>query len=683
MNVAQWTNYFLVLSLGALALLAFLVARQRVKTIQMWIFLYLLILFLLEVVATLNLVNTTSFTGALLSARIRALSELFSLLLIYYLVAYALRFHPFIDLLAFKRPLLLAATLVACGHLFGLYFGPLPEARPPIRARFFYGLYLLFAAFLITMVISALNRWLHFGRRQEELHRPRQLLRWVVPLLVLSMADHLLMPIFHFHPRLLLLSYPLVTGILLVVGLSFHLLEADVWLERISGLYFLSGAGIFLGYLGEYFQPSPAGTLVSAVLMLAAVSLGLVFLHGANWTFQRLQHGGAERYEQLLAQITTQVNQFIELPPLWDYVGEVIEREFYCQYFAVLYPRAASPPYELGFSRGLTNEAQTALLSPSGLQLLQTVENQGQLLNKFSLPVDNPLFDAMDRLNLYVLIPVLQGEELKAILAVGGQRKFVRISPHQLGFFRMLAHHLALSMETVQKIQQSMQAAKLADLGMFASQLAHDFRSFIALVKLENLENHRLVQHAAHMEKLVQDLLQYARPAELRLMPCNINHLIDMSLDLINLPENVSVEKNYATDLPDTLLDVNQMQRVFTNLLENAVRAMRPNGGRIKITTRKLRPISGVKRNPWIYIEILDEGEGIGEEFLNRIFDPFFTTHKREGGSGMGLAIVKQIIERHSGYIDVTSKEGKGTIFNIRLPYVAETVRKGEVHVAQ
>ncbi len=90
---------------------------------------------------------------------------------------------------------------------------------------------------------------------------------------------------------------------------------------------------------------------------------------------------------------------------------------------------------------------------------------------------------------------------------------------------------------------------------------------------------------------------------------------------------------------------------------------------RIKITTRPLRPISKVRRNPWIYIEILDEGIGIPEENLDKIFDPFFTTRKNEGGNGMGLAIVKQIIDRHHGFIDVTSRPGKGTIFNIRLPY--------------
>ncbi len=205
---------------------------------------------------------------------------------------------------------------------------------------------------------------------------------------------------------------------------------------------------------------------------------------------------------------------------------------------------------------------------------------------------------------------------------------------------------------------------------MLASQLAHDFKSFVSLAKLHSQENSRLMKHASYMEKMVQDLLNYARPQELKLTSLNINQLIDMSLDLIEVPPYLRIEKHYYNQLPKIEVDINQMRRALTNLLNNSIRAMRvSNGNRIKISTRPLRPLSSVNRNPWIYIEILDEGIGIPEEFLERIFDPFFTTYKSEGGNGLGLAIVKQIITRHSGFIDVSSKPGKGTIFNIRLPY--------------
>jgi signal transduction histidine kinase len=197
------------------------------------------------------------------------------------------------------------------------------------------------------------------------------------------------------------------------------------------------------------------------------------------------------------------------------------------------------------------------------------------------------------------------------------------------------------------------------------------FQSFISIVKLENADNQRLTDYANYTEKLIEDLLNYARPQELKFVPVNINHLIDMSFDLIDIPTNIQIEKHFSQDLPEINVDIGQIRRVFTNLFENSIRAMEfANGKRLKVTTKQLRPISKTKRNPWVYIEILDDGNGIPEENLEKIFEPFYTTYKNKGGNGMGLAIVKQIITRHKGIIDVTSRPEKGTIFNIRLPYI-------------
>jgi len=144
-----------------------------------------------------------------------------------------------------------------------------------------------------------------------------------------------------------------------------------------------------------------------------------------------------------------------------------------------------------------------------------------------------------------------------------------------------------------------------------------------------------------------------------------------MTLDVLNIPPDVILEKHYAEELPEVKVDISEMRRVFMNLLENSLRAMQHSKNkRIKITTRRLRPISRFQLSPWLYIEILDEGEGIPEEYLDKIFEPFFTTYKHRGGNGLGLAIVKQIVTRHQGYIDVASRPGKGTIFSIRIPFL-------------
>jgi signal transduction histidine kinase len=276
----------------------------------------------------------------------------------------------------------------------------------------------------------------------------------------------------------------------------------------------------------------------------------------------------------------------------------------------------------------------------------------------------------MERYNIYLGIPFVSKNNILGFLLLGGERKFMRLTKKDLRFAKFLSIKAAHALKNIEEIQKAVQSQAMADLGTVASQLAHDFQSFITLVKLETSADQKMRHHADHMEKLVSDLLNYAKPKELRLSSVNINELIDMTLDLLKIPSGLIIEKHYSESIPKINVDTDQMRRVFLNLFENAVNAIERDSGRIKVTTRPLRPLSNFRRNTWLYIEILDDGSGIPEEFLDKVFDPFFTTRKKDGGSGMGLAIVNQIITRHKGFIDVTSKLGKGTIFNIRLPYL-------------
>ena len=234
---------------------------------------------------------------------------------------------------------------------------------------------------------------------------------------------------------------------------------------------------------------------------------------------------------------------------------------------------------------------------------------------------------------------------------------------------RLLMVQIALAIEQLERTEKYYQNEKMAEIGAFASQLAHDFRSFLSVIQLAPESTPFLKNMARQTGAMIQDLLTFVRPDELSFMPTDFNSLLDNSLEMINVPEEIKVEKQYDPDLPSITADFNQMNRVFTNLLNNAVRAvMVKKGGRIKISTRKLRTFNIFESKEWIYVEILDEGEGIPETNMEKIFQPFFTSYKEQGGSGLGLSIVKKIIQAHGGSIDVTSVIGKGTAFNIRLP---------------
>lgn len=373
--------------------------------------------------------------------------------------------------------------------------------------------------------------------------------------------------------------------------------------------------------------------------------------------------------EEKLEHFSAEIANYLDLPRFWPFLAGFFKETFAVSDFAVITSRFDIRPYQVDYLEGFTGKDIHSLITGENSPLMEKMEIERQMVSRVELPTSSDLFKIMEQQGIEMAIPVTKQQELLAVILLGGADQTLSPSRRQRHSLKLVSSQVAIALDNIRSIQNMVQSQKMAGLGMFASQLAHDFRSFIALAKTLNKENERFARHAGYMEKMVQDLLNYARPQELKFAEVNINDLIDMSLDLLHPPAEVHIEKHYAPDLPKLSLDITQMRRAFLNLLQNSLRALRtrPNG-RIKITTRELRPLSRFRRNPWVYIEILDEGIGIPEEYLERIFDPFFTTHKNEGGNGLGLAIVKQTITRHSGFIDVASKPGKGTVFNIRLP---------------
>ncbi len=225
---------------------------------------------------------------------------------------------------------------------------------------------------------------------------------------------------------------------------------------------------------------------------------------------------------------------------------------------------------------------------------------------------------------------------------------------------------------------------KLEELGTVAGGIAHDFNNLLTgvfgnleLAKMSLVSNPEaagfcLDQAAATIESargLTTRLLTFARGGEPLLDAVDITELIRETVDFNLHGSRITA----AFDLPDDLwlieADKAQIGQVIANLVVNARQAM-PNGGVLKIRARN-QP-----RNPYcnkpdqsrdmIHIEIIDEGSGIPAAIADRIFDPYFTT--RQGGHGLGLAVVQSIIVQHKGVVDVGSAPGGGAVFSIMLP---------------
>lgn len=166
------------------------------------------------------------------------------------------------------------------------------------------------------------------------------------------------------------------------------------------------------------------------------------------------------------------------------------------------------------------------------------------------------------------------------------------------------------------------------------------------------------------IKKIVLDLKDFAHPGEDKPKFADINKGLDSTLNVVwnELKYKAKVTKEYG-DLPQVKCYPQQLNQVFMNLLVNAAQAIE-NEGEVRIVTRSV--------DGYAEIKISDTGKGIPEENLSKIFDPFFTTKEVGKGTGLGLNVVYNIIEKHNGTIDAESMVGKGTTFTIRIPVQKE-----------
>ena len=231
--------------------------------------------------------------------------------------------------------------------------------------------------------------------------------------------------------------------------------------------------------------------------------------------------------------------------------------------------------------------------------------------------------------------------------------------------------------------EQMRQNEKLSALGLLAAEVAHEIRNPLTVMKMLyhslNLQfapgDPRIKDDAIlrekmdHLNKIVEQILDFARSAEPKLMPVNVNQLIeDLGLLTRHKLRNQGIQLTRLLDptLPVAMADATQLSQAFLNLTLNAVEAM-PEGGKITITTRTLRLPRASSQPTHVQIEFKDTGKGIPKEQQQRAFASLLSTTK-EGGTGLGLAIVGRVVETHHGKVKLRSSPGKGTTIAITLP---------------
>jgi signal transduction histidine kinase len=233
--------------------------------------------------------------------------------------------------------------------------------------------------------------------------------------------------------------------------------------------------------------------------------------------------------------------------------------------------------------------------------------------------------------------------------------------------------------ETMHRTQMS-RAEHLATLGELATGLAHEIRNPLAgiagvieiigrdlpassparaMVKDVRLEINQI-------NRILTDLLETARPHPPQMMRSNLNTTVEHAVMLARqqvLSRPIKIELAQAPDLNEVEHDSDQIHQVVLNLLLNAVQAIDGPG----IVSVKIG-----EQDDCATVTVADTGRGMAEQQISQIFRPFYTT--RSNGTGLGLSLVRRIIEEHSGSIQVSSVLGEGSVFEVQLPFAASTV---------
>ena len=231
--------------------------------------------------------------------------------------------------------------------------------------------------------------------------------------------------------------------------------------------------------------------------------------------------------------------------------------------------------------------------------------------------------------------------------------------------------------------EQMRQNEKLSALGLLAAEVAHEIRNPLTVMKMlyhsldlkfakgdpRARDAEMMREKMEHLNKIVEQILDFARTAEPEFVPVSLNELIE-ELGLLTrhklTQQNIQLARKLEPELPPVMADPTQLEQAFLNLILNAMEAM-PNGGQLTIVSRAWSASEGSGKPTHVVVEFKDTGHGMTKEQRARAFTSLIQTTKRKG-SGLGLAIVARICEAHRARIEIKSNPGRGTTIGITLP---------------
>jgi signal transduction histidine kinase len=230
------------------------------------------------------------------------------------------------------------------------------------------------------------------------------------------------------------------------------------------------------------------------------------------------------------------------------------------------------------------------------------------------------------------------------------------------------------AMERLRLKERLAHAERLSSMGEMAAGISHEIRNPLGIIRSsaellkkkaakidsENTIPDIIVEEASRLNNIITDFINYAKPRSPNIAACRVEEVIEKNITFLEVQikeQGYVIKKNYQNSLPEIMADSNLLYQSFLNIFINAMQAM-PDGGRILVEVSSSDHL--------VTVHIDDEGQGIPNANLEKIWDPFFTT--KEKGTGLGLGIVKNIVESHGGSIQIMNRPVRGTRVTIELP---------------
>lgn len=316
-------------------------------------------------------------------------------------------------------------------------------------------------------------------------------------------------------------------------------------------------------------------------------------------------------------------------------------------------------------------------------------------LESKSLQLSQAIAELLDHLSADLVIPIVARGKMAGILALGPKKSDELFAEDDIDILLPLAKTLSIAITNAQLFEQlseaqaqAAQREKMAVIGTLSAGINHEICNPLGISRgqcemfLLNLKegfyddkstDELLEKAKSIMEKVINEtdratvitrkLSSFAKPAKGEVVEnVNVNEELEQVLSLVEHDmklDNIHVKREFCHDIAVITADAKQLQEIFFNIIRNAAQAIGRDG---EVTVKTSNAGADV------LVEVRDTGPGINKGAMDKIFDPFFTTKDPGKGTGLGLFIVKQIIEKNNGRIDVESQKDVGTVFRLVFP---------------